>query len=205
MKLIPISSIQKVNKSCDVYDIEVEQDHSYCVSNDNIIVHNSACSTRVVNGHGTPQGSAIYSAREAVKGTSTKIMADGGISKPADFVKAIALGADFVMMGRVLAGADESAAKDAVSSVGYKVYRGQSSSELQKDMGIYRDNVSPEGVQFLVLKSGPASATINYFMGGLRSAMSYTGAFSLAEFREKAQAIFISHNSYIEGTPHGAK
>lgn len=163
----------------------------------------NACKTREVAGCGSPQGSAIYSAYQATKGTNTKLIADGGMKKPADFVKAIALGANFVMMGRVLAGADESSAKECVSSTNYKVYRGQSSSELQKDMNIYRDNVAPEGVQFLVLKSGPVVGTLEYFMGGLRSAMSYTGAFTLQEFRERAELLFVGHNSYIEGTPHG--
>lgn len=167
------------------------------------IGNGSCCTTRMITGHGVSQGSAILDCYAATKGSYTKLIADGGIRKPADFVKSLALGADFVMLGKILAGADESAAKLSSTHLDHKIYRGQSSHELQRDAGIYRKGITPEGVQTLVPCSGPVVNTIDHYMGGLRSAMSYTGAFTLAEFREKAKILFINHNSYIEGTPHG--
>ena len=131
-----------------------------------------------------------------------KIIADGGIRNSGDIVKAIALGADAVMIGHLFAGTDESAAAYSPAH-GIKYYRGQSSHEIQNDMGIRRHGIAAEGVQYTVRATGPLAATIERLVGGLRSGMTYSGAYSLPLLREKAQFIEVGHHGYIEGTPHG--
>lgn len=162
-----------------------------------------SCSTRIITGCGVPQASCIIECARAIKDSKKQIglVADGGIKKPADFVKAIALGADAVMMGGVLASTDESAAK--IKGKKHKIYRGQSSKEFQEDTGKYRPEVTPEGEQFLISRTGPVKNTIDYYIGGLKSAMSYAGASNLDEFRRNVVIKHITTAGYIEGTVHG--
>lgn len=167
----------------------------------------SHCTTRVVTGHGVPQLSAIRQVAEAREiysksGHSFGIIADGGIRNSGDIAKSIAAGADFVMLGKLLAGCEESPAelKRTVNGL-EKIYRGSASFEAQK---LRRDNIIAEGVQSSIPYTGPVKAIIYQLANGLKSALSYSGAHNLIEFQQKAQFIKITHNSYIEGTPHGA-
>lgn len=159
----------------------------------------AACMTRLVTGHGIPQASAIYNIRRSIP-SHIKLIADGGIRHSGDIVKALALGANAVMMGNKLAGCEESPAKQEGT---YKIYRGQSSAALQKDMGMYRNNIAPEGVSYKVLARGSIKDLIAEYIGGLRSGMTYSGAYSIPLLQEKAMFIEVSQHGYIEGTPHG--
>lgn len=164
----------------------------------------SHCTTRVVTGHGVPQLSAIIDCCKYIRESGKESIADGGIRSSGDVAKAIAAGADYVMIGRLLAGTDE-APGERVSRNGkwYKQYRGMASREAQAGRGM--DKKHAEGVASLVEYTGKVSDIISSLCGGLSSALSYSGARNLAQFREKAKFIRITHNSYIEGTPHGIK
>ena len=165
----------------------------------------SACTTREITGHGVPQASAIQICAKAAKSSKVSIISDGGIRKPADFVKAIALGADFVMMGKVLAATEESAARLSNSSNKVKIYRGQSSKEFQQDYDKYREHIAPEGESFPIKINGTVRQVVNEYLGGLRSALTYSGASNINEFQDKVIIKHITTSSYIEGTPHGKK
>lgn len=179
------------------------------------------CSTRVVTGCGMPQLSAIMGIRRALYGmkSNATLIADGGIRNSGDIVKAIAAGADCVMVGKLLAGADESSAiltteyglnlvpDEVIEGVHYytpecstKIYRGQASEDFMK---VHKKAASPEGVTIQVNKTGSVKQTLDNLVGGLRSAMTYTNCLTLDDLYNTTNFIEISHNAYIEGTPHG--
>lgn len=158
----------------------------------------SLCTTRLVTGHGVPQLSAVMEAVEAAKGTGVDIIADGGIRYPGDAVKALAAGASAVMLGRALAGCDESAPVKVHTN---KVrYRGMASKSAQWDIG---KTGTPEGEETLVERSGPVKITLDEYVGGIRSGCSYSGAYSLIELHENAEFIRVSANSVKENGAHG--
>lgn len=167
----------------------------------------SLCSTRVVTGHGVPQLSAIDSCAQeadiltAELGRVIEIIADGGIRNSGDAAKAIAAGADYVMVGSLVAASDE-APGDVVLIEGrkYKQYRGMASRDVQKELG---KTAAAEGVSKLKPALGPVSEILAEFAGGLRSAFTYSGACDVVEFKQKAKFIRITSHSHVEGTPHG--
>jgi IMP dehydrogenase len=154
------------------------------------------CITRLVAGSGFPQLSAVF---ETVS-SGLDIIADGGIRKPADFAKAIAAGAKVIMVGSMLTGTEESPGEVVA---GVKKARGQASEDYMKDngseLGEFR---SAEGVMKMVAYKGSAEIIINDLVGGLRSAMSYTGAKNIKEFQKKAQFTLVSHAALGEGIAH---
>jgi len=156
----------------------------------------AACSTRVMTGVGVPQVTAIMDCAEAAKFADVSIIADGGIRNPGDLAKAFAAGADVVMIGSLFAGTDE-APGEVIELDGEKVkaYRGMASTEASG-----REHA--EGVSGFVPYRGSVKEVINYLMGGLRSAMSYVGAHTLPEFKEKAQLIGVTPHGVIESAPH---
>lgn len=160
------------------------------------------CSTRRVTGHGMPQVTAILDcARVKEKFPNVTLIADGGIRDSGDVAKAIALGADMVMIGSLLAGTTES---PGTILGGRKVYRGMASREAREDFDPnLPTDYTPEGVSMMKPLTGPAKQVIDGLVGGLRSAMSYSGAHNLQEYREKAKFMFITNASHVEGTPHG--
>ncbi len=164
----------------------------------------SICSTRIVTGHGVPQLSAIMNARESLDRNSFQhigVIADGGIRNSGDIVKAIAAGADAVMIGSLLAGCVETPGEIFKHQDGsYKIYRGQSSRHFLKDIG--KDNVASEGEVVEVRTKGPVSEIINEYVGGIRSGLTYSGAANLPELKQKAVFMEISHHGWIESTPH---
>ncbi len=174
----------------------------------------SHCTTRVVTGHGMPQLTAISVVYRAlvnwwlnngdIKLPRIEIIADGGIRNSGDIAKALAAGADYVMLGRLLAGCHETPL-DVVFQDGKrcKVYRGMASFEAQKSRGRSDKKIISEGVRSIIPLSGSVADVIGKLKGGLASACSYTGALNIAEFKDKAKFIRVTHNSYIEGTPHG--
>ena len=164
----------------------------------------SVCSTRIVSGHGMPQLSAIMEVREKLNeiNTPTFIIADGGIRYPGDIVKALAAGADAIMLGSLLAGTDEAAGERIVEhGVTYKTFRGMASREVQKQN---RSDRIPrvEGVTAKVPYRGPVCDTLDNLEAGIRSGLSYSGAGNLAELRDFAEFVVVTGNTLKENHPY---
>lgn len=175
----------------------------------------SICTTRIITGMGVPQISAIQEAVKAVnvmKAKHVAIVADGGIRQIGDMAKALAVGADAVMLGSLLAGFDESPG-DVVSVSGkkYKSYRGMGSIAAMKQgsaerYGQTRDTnerkLIPEGVEGLVGYKGSVTQYLDQVSGSLKSSFYYIGAQTLPEFHKKAEIVRITPASMIESHPH---
>jgi IMP dehydrogenase len=154
-----------------------------------------ACSTRMVTGFGYPQASAILNMRP-LKAAGIKIIADGGIRNSGDLVKALALGADAVILGSLLAGCDETPGKN---NNGYKNFRGMASAEALESAG---KEVRPEGVSTKVPARGPVADVINDLVDSVKLAIGkYGGCRTIPEFQEKVEWIRISQAAYEEGKP----
>jgi len=154
------------------------------------------CTTRLVAGSGLPQLSAVFETTSA----GIPIIADGGIKHPGDVAKAIAAGATTVMIGSLLTGTEEAPGE----VIGGKKYaRGQASMDYMKDRGISQSGFrSAEGISTMVPFKGSAELVINDIVGGLRSAMSYSGASSIAEFQKRAIFALVSESARGEARPH---
>jgi len=138
----------------------------------------SVCTTRKVAGVGYPQLSAISECADAAHGLNGHVMSDGGCSSPGDVAKAFAAGADFVMLGGMLAGHDESGG-ELIEEIGgsYKSFYGMSSAKaMETHYGEIADHRAPEGKEVRVPYRGPLEFTVQSILGGLRSACSYVGA-----------------------------
>ncbi|RMG90085.1 MAG: IMP dehydrogenase [Chloroflexi bacterium] len=175
----------------------------------------SICTTRVVAGAGVPQLSAILETAEICRQHNIPCIADGGIKYSGDIVKALAAGANAVMLGSMLAGLEESPG-DIILYEGrrYKVYRGMGSLGAMQGHGAdryssgiktsgERDKLVPEGVEGQVPYKGKLADVIFQMMGGLRSGMGYVGAANLAELRQKARFVRITNAGLLESHPHG--
>lgn len=180
-RLSEIKEIKKFSYSGEVYDIEVEEDHSYCVSNNNTIVHN--CS-------------------DAAHGLGAGIVLDGGMRSPGDVAKAFVANSDMVMIGGMFAGTDEQegdiierifesdelewedgAYKKIIHNKKYKIFYGMSSEYAQeKHMSGMKDYRTSEGRVEQVEYKGPVQEVIGDLLGGLRSAGTYIGANSIKNF-----------------------
>jgi len=153
------------------------------------------CITRLVAGTGFPQLAAIFETTSA----GIPVIADGGIKKPGDFAKAIAAGACTIMVGSIFAGTDETPG-EVIN--GQKIARGQASSTYMKDNGVVESKFrAAEGITIKVNVKGPVEDVVEQLMGGLRSAMSYSGAKSIAEFQKKAIFVKISRATLNENIP----
>lgn len=175
----------------------------------------SVCTTRVVAGVGVPQLTAIIECAEAAEQMDVPIIADGGIRESGDVVKALAAGASTVMIGRLLAGTDESPGTIVMKNGRrYKIYRGMASmyAMLGREF-MMRDDAEAlldaseysyyaEGVEAYVPYVGSASDVVRRLVAGLRSGMSYLGARNLDELRRNAIFIRISPASVRESYPH---
>jgi len=169
----------------------------------------SVCSTRVVSGHGYPQLSALLEVAEGLKMNGYRnsesyvsIIADGGIRTPGDIVKALATGAEAVMLGSLLAGTDEAAgARIVEDGVAYKTYRGMASRDAQTQK---RPGRTPriEGVAARIPYRGPVRDTLDNLEAGVRSGFSYSGARNLAELHDAAEFVVVTNNGLSESKPH---
>jgi len=160
----------------------------------------SICSTRLVSGHGVPTLQNIIDCARTHH--DVKIIADGGIKKSGDIVKALAAGADFVMVGSMFAGTDETPGQIFTSQSGkkYKVYRGMASKDAQTN---WRGKSStPEGISTTVAYKGSAKQVLKDLAGGIRSGLSYTGARNLMQLRTKAQFIKQTNAGQQESFTH---
>lgn len=173
----------------------------------------SICTTRVVAGVGVPQITAIHNVSEALKGTGVSVIADGGIRYSGDIAKALAAGADLVMLGGLLAGTAESPGEiELFQGRSYKSYRGmgslsamqQGSSDryFQEKEQKNNDKLVPEGVEGRVPFKGSVAAVIHQLMGGVRSSMGYLGCTSIAEMHEKAEFVEITSAGVRESHVH---
>jgi IMP dehydrogenase len=172
----------------------------------------SICTTRIVAGVGVPQITAIANVSEALKGTGVPVIADGGVRYSGDVAKAIAAGADAVMMGSMLAGTEE-APGDVFLYQGrqYKSYRGMGSVGAMKDGAADRyfqdnsaniDKLVPEGIEGRVAYKGSVNAILFQLIGGVRASMGYCGCQTIAEMHEKAQFVEITTAGMRESHVH---
>lgn len=164
----------------------------------------SVCTTRVKTGIGYPQLSAVLECSDAAHGVKGHICADGGCVVPGDVVKAFAAGADFVMLGGMLAGHDESSGEIFENEDGSKVKRfyGMSSAEsMYKHHGLVADYRASEGKSVNVPYRGPVEETVKDILGGLRSACTYVGAARLKELSKCATFIRVSQQVNEVYTP----
>lgn len=172
----------------------------------------SICTTRVVAGIGVPQITAIYDCAQEAATYGIPIIADGGIKYSGDITKAIAAGADVVMLGSVLAGTEESPGDTEIyQGRSYKVYRGMGSLAAMKDGSKDRyfqeetendSKLVPEGVEGRVPFKGSLSETVYQLIGGLRAGMGYAGCKNIYELKSKTQFIRCTPAGLKESHPH---
>ncbi len=185
----------------------------------------SICTTRIVAGTGVPQISAVAACARVARERDVPVIADGGIKYSGDIVKALAAGADAVMLGSLLAGLEESPG-DIILYEGrrYKVYRGMGSMGAMQGHGTdrygsgvgiaggnsfgpaggqVRDKLVPEGIEGQVPYRGQLRDVVYQMMGGVRSGMGYVGAADLADLRKKARFVRITNAGLLESHPHG--
>ncbi|MGH3308146.1 MAG: IMP dehydrogenase, partial [Nocardioides sp.] len=177
----------------------------------------SICTTRVVTGCGVPQVTAVYDAALACRPAGVPVIADGGLQHSGDIAKAIAAGADTVMVGSLLAGCEESPGELVfVNGKQYKSYRGMGSLGAMSSRGKKSyskdryfqaevssdDKIVPEGIEGQVAYRGPLSAVAHQLVGGLNQSMFYVGARTIAELQEKGKFVRITSASLKESHPH---
>lgn len=172
----------------------------------------SICTTRVVAGVGMPQISAVMECSAAARKLGKTIISDGGIKYSGDITKALAMGASCVMVGNLLAGADEGPGETIIyQGRSYKTYRGMGSlgamekgskdRYFQGDVAEF-DKLVPEGIEGRVPYKGSASAILHQLMGGVRSGMGYVGASTVKELQERARFVRISPAGLRESHVH---
>ncbi|WP_457750502.1 IMP dehydrogenase [Thermococcus sp.] len=172
----------------------------------------SICTTRVVAGVGVPQVTSIALVADKASEYGLYVIADGGIRYSGDIVKAIAAGADAVMLGSLLAGTKEAPGKEVViNGRRYKQYRGMGSLGAMIKGGAERyyqkgymktKKFVPEGVEGVVPYKGPVGEVLYQLVGGLKSGMGYVGASSIAELKEKGEFVIITQAGVRESHPH---
>ncbi len=185
----------------------------------------SICTTRIVAGVGVPQITAIFECSRMAKSYQVPIIADGGVKYSGDITKALAAGADSVMIGSLFAGTDESPGELVLyQGRSYKVYRGMGSlgamlegsarrygqevswedilSQAERDEGLSMGKLVPEGIEGRVPYRGPLSASIYQLVGGLRAGMGYCGCRTISELQEKAHFIKITNAGLRESHVH---
>jgi len=173
----------------------------------------SICTTRVVAGVGVPQITAIYDCAEIAAAEGIPVIGDGGMTSSGDIAKAVAAGADMVMLGSLLAGVDE-APGEVILSQGerFKEYRGMGSLGAMKARSYSKDRyfqgdvedvekLIPEGIEGRVAYKGPVGPILHQLVGGLRQAMGYCGAATLAEMKN-ARFVRITGAGLRESHPH---
>lgn len=172
----------------------------------------SICTTRIVSGVGVPQVTAIIEATKVARGFGIPVIADGGIKHSGDLTKALAVGANSVMIGSLLAGTDESPGEIVLyQSRSYKVYRGMGSLEAMssgsrdryfQESGARLDKLVPEGIEGRVPYKGALSQVVYQLIGGIRAGMGYSGCKTILELHEKGKLVRITAAGLKESHVH---
>ncbi|MDE0951439.1 MAG: IMP dehydrogenase [Halioglobus sp.] len=174
----------------------------------------SICTTRIVTGTGVPQITAVANVSEALKGTGIPLIADGGIRFSGDIAKAVVAGAYSIMVGSMFAGTEEAPGEvELYQGRTYKAYRGMGSlgamSQTESSADRYFQDASrgpeklvPEGIEGRVPYKGPVSAIIHQLMGGVRSAMGYTGSADMEAMRTRPEFVRITSAGMAESHVH---
>jgi IMP dehydrogenase len=175
----------------------------------------SICTTRVIAGVGVPQISAVYECAQAAKRSNIPIIADGGIKQTGDIAKAIAAGADAVMIGGMFAGVEESPGEKVLyEGRTYKIYRGMGSIAAMKkgsrdryfqDAEEELPKLVPEGIEGRLPYRGPLSETVYQMVGGLRSAMAYCGVKTIPQLKSETQFVRMTSAGLRESHPHDVR
>ena len=174
----------------------------------------SICTTRIVSGVGVPQMSAIANVVEALKGTDVPVIADGGIRFSGDISKALVAGAHAIMMGSMFAGTEEAPGEvELYQGRTYKAYRGMgslgamaqtqgSSDRYFQDASQGTEKLVPEGIEGRVPYKGPIAAIVHQMMGGVRSAMGYTGSIDIETMRTQPEFVRVTSAGMGESHVH---
>lgn len=172
----------------------------------------SICTTRIVAGIGVPQVAAVMNVAEVAHSKNCMVIADGGIRYSGDIVKALAAGADCVMIGSLFAGTEESPGEAVIyRGRSFKSYRGMGSLGAMKggcskdryfQEGTAEDKLVPEGIEGLVPHKGSLSAIVFQMVGGIRSGMGYVGAKSIDDLHQHARFVEVTAASMKESHPH---
>lgn len=173
----------------------------------------SICTTRIVAGIGVPQMTAIADVYDALKDKGIPVIADGGVRFSGDIAKAIAAGADVIMVGSLLAGTEEAPGEVELFQGGYfKAYRGMGSLGAMSQKGgssdryfqdsVRQDKLVPEGIEGRVPYKGPMTAIVHQLMGGLRQSMGYTGSETISQMQENTQFVRITAAGVKESHVH---
>jgi IMP dehydrogenase len=175
----------------------------------------SICTTRIIAGVGVPQLTAVYNVSQVAKKYGIPIIADGGIKQSGDVAKAIAAGADSVMIGGLLAGHEESPGERVLyEGRAYKIYRGMgslgamqqgSADRYFQDVEEEISKLVPEGIEGRVPYKGKIEDTLYQMAGGLRAAFGYCGARNITEMKQKAKFVKITSAGLRESHPHDVK
>ena len=169
----------------------------------------SICTTRIISGVGVPQLSAIMDCYDVTHRHGVPLIADGGIRYSGDIVKALAAGADAIMLGSIFAGTDESPGEKVIyQGRSFKEYRGMGSEGAMKQGSADRysqegrEKYVPEGVEGLVPYKGSVRDIVFQLVGGVKAGMGYVGAKTIEELRERSQFVRITHSSVLESHVH---
>ena len=172
----------------------------------------SICTTRIVSGVGVPQVTAVMDASKAVRGNNISIIADGGIKFSGDLVKAIAAGADAIMIGSLFAGTEEAPGETVLyQGRSFKLYRGMGSvgamKKGSKDRYFQNDQddagkLVPEGIEGRVPYKGSLSSSVYQLVGGLKSGMGYCGTKDISALKTKAKFVRITSAGLGESHVH---
>ena len=172
----------------------------------------SICTTRIISGVGVPQLSAVIDCFEVTQRHGVPLIADGGIRYSGDIVKALAAGADAVMIGSIFAGTDESPGEKVIyQGRSFKEYRGMGSEGAMKQGSADRysqegrEKFVPEGVEGLVPYKGSVRDIVFQMVGGIKAGMGYVGAKTLGELRERSKFIKITYSSAKESHVHDVR
>ena len=218
-ELVEIDALEIESYDGYTYDLEVEEDHSYNI--EGVVVHNSVCTTRIQTGVGYPQLSAVIECADAAHGLGGHIIADGGCTCPGDVAKAFAAGADFVMLGGMLAGTDQGGGdiiekiyttdeiqdertqrRKSVVKKFVQFYGMSSHAANEKHFGGLKEYRTSEGREVLVPYRGDVQVVVQNILGGVRSACTYVGASKLKDLSKCTTFVQVKkqYNSTYEST-----
>ncbi|MEK7413982.1 MAG: IMP dehydrogenase, partial [Planctomycetota bacterium] len=172
----------------------------------------SICTTRVVAGVGVPQISAVIAAAKTTRAAGIPVIADGGIKYSGDIAKVLAVGADVVMLGSILAGCDESPGESIIyQGRQFKAYRGMgsigamqrgSADRYGQDSATEATKLVAEGIEGMVPHKGPIGVVIHQMVGGLRASLGYCGAMTIPDLQKNAVLCRMTAAGLRESHPH---